>query len=222
MTDSDPTSLFDPADETLVVFDFETTGMSPQYGDRVIEVGAVRLEAGRIVERFSALINPGVTLSPFIVDLTGITDAMLAAAPAAEEVIGDFARFVGAAPVVAHNAAFDRRFLEAEFVRQGLRPPHPVGCSMLAARRVFPAAPNHKLGTLVRYLDLPRAERFHRALDDAAMTAALWTRMAHELQRSYGFDAVPFALLQGLGRVPRHRAESFLQREVQKQREGQC
>ena len=205
---------------SVVVFDFETTGMSPQYGDRVIEVGAVRLEDGRQVDQFQSLLNPQIALSHFITDLTGISDAMLATAPDGQRVITDFHTFVGHSPLVAHNASFDKRFLIAEFERYALPVPTQIGCSMLAARRVYPQAPNHRLGTLVSFLELPRARRFHRALDDACMTAALWTRMVQQLEADYGFDEVPFSLMQKLGRISTRRAAEFLEQVAKKQREG--
>lgn len=195
--------------------------MSPQQGDRVIEVGAVRLLDGQIADHFQALINPGSPLDPFITDLTGISDRMLAEAPSASGVMQDFERFIGSAPVVAHNASFDKKFLEAEFCRYNLRLPKAVGCSMLASRRIFPEAPNHKLGTLVSYLELPSARRYHRALEDASMTAALWTRMETDLCERYGIAEIPFQLMQSLGRVPCDKAEAFLEKEIAKLLEAQ-
>ena len=194
--------------------------MSPQQGDRVIEVGAVRLEAGHIVDQFQSLINTEVPLAPFITDLTGISDFMLANAPVASLVINDFQRFIGSSPLVAHNASFDKCFLDAEFARHALPTPSQIGCSMLAARRIFPEAPNHKLGTLISYLKLPRARRFHRALDDASMTAVLWRHLEQELITNHGFDEVPFSLMQRLGRVPCSRAAEFLRQAAKKQQEG--
>jgi len=204
---------------SVVVFDFETTGMSPQQGDRVIEVGAVRFEAGSIVAQYQSLINPGISLDPFISDLTGINDLMLAEAPSAHQVIPEFGRFVGGTPLVAHNASFDKRFLDAEFQRYAQPLPVQIGCSMLAARRIFPEAPNHKLGTLISYLELPTARRYHRALDDAIMTAFLWARLEQELSTSYGFREVPFHLLQRLGRIPCRSASEFLRQAAKKQQE---
>ncbi len=84
--------------ESIVVFDFETTGMSPQDGDRVIEIGAVRLQQGAIVDQFQSLINPECDLNPFIIDLTGINNEMLQTAPPAAGVVRDFCRFVGPSP----------------------------------------------------------------------------------------------------------------------------
>lgn len=208
-------SLFSTSvSQSVVVFDFETTGMSPERGDRVIEVGAVRLQQGRVAAEFQSLINPGVPLDPYISDLTGICDDMLADAPAASGVIKAFRDFIGSSPLVAHNASFDQRFLVSELNRYYQPAPPAVGCSMLAARRVFPNAPNHKLGTLVNYLDIPAASRFHRALDDAKMTANLWYLMEKTLCERFGFTEVPFSVLQRLGRVPCERADAFLRKMV--------
>jgi DNA polymerase-3 subunit epsilon len=213
--------LFATTDRSsVVVFDFETTGMSPQQGDRVIEVGAVRLEAGQIVAHFESLINPEISLDPFISELTGISDQMLSDAPGARQVINDFHEFAGSAPLVAHNASFDKRFLDAEFELYSLPAPAQVGCSMLAARRLFPDAPNHKLGTLISYLELPTARRFHRALADASMTAVLWRRLEQELIDSYGFSEIPFNLLLRLGQVSVSRVPEFLRNSAKKQQEG--
>ena len=216
MTTEQQESLF-PSErlESVVVFDFETTGMSPQRGDRVIEIGAVRLERGLVKESFQSLVNPGTPLPGFISDLTGIDDDMLADAPGGLQVFAEFRRFIGTTPLVAHNASFDRRFLETEFCRYRHSLPREIGCSMLAARRIFPEAPNHKLGTLVDFLGLNVEGRFHRALADARMTAALWAKMEQSLVERYGFVAVPFSLLQRLGQIPLERCGAFLRKEAE-------
>jgi DNA polymerase-3 subunit epsilon len=201
---------------SVVVFDFETTGMSPQQGDRVIEVGAVRLENGRITAQFQSLIKPDILVDPYIADLTGISNAMLAEAPEGSGIIKEFCQFIGSDPLVAHNASFDKLFLEAEFSRYGCRMPAEVACSMLAARRLFPHAPNHKLGTLISFLKLPAEARFHRALADACMTAGLWSRLESELTQRYGIDSVPHDLLHRLGRIPQNKVDTFLLKEAQK------
>src|SRR3954470_13426774 len=92
------------------VIDFETTGLSPTMGDRATEVAIVLMEGDQVVDRFQSLMNAGVRIPPFIEAYTGITTAMISSAPRAETVMADAARFVGAAPMVAHNASFDRRF----------------------------------------------------------------------------------------------------------------
>jgi len=98
----------------VIVLDFETTGLSPQYGDRAIEIGAVLIEDNMIVDRFQGLMNPGFRINSFIEAYTGISNDLLEDAPPCEEMMEQFAEFMKDHPLVAHNAAFDRRFLDAE------------------------------------------------------------------------------------------------------------
>ena len=123
----------------VIVLDFETTGMSPDYGDRPIEVGAVRIDNNRIVDRFQGLMNPGFAISWFIESLTGISNALLADAPPCKEVMTRFADWIDDTPLVAHNAGFDRKFLDAELLLIGRTRENAMTCTMLAARRLFPA-----------------------------------------------------------------------------------
>ena len=201
-----------PAADTVVVLDFETTGLSPNYGDRAIEIGAVKLVAGKEDGRFQQLMNPGQRISAFIEDYTGISNQMLQDAPPCEEVMRDFARFIEGCNLVAHNAAFDARFLGAELARAACKPHGPFACSMLVARRVYPEAPNHKLGTLVQYRSLPHDGTFHRALADAQMTAHLWLGMIAEIQAQHGIDSLRFEVMQQLARTPKRSVAEFLGR----------
>jgi len=199
--------------EPFIVLDFETSGVSPTRGDRAIEIGAVRVENGEVVARFQSLMNPGFRINSFIENYTGISNAMLAEAPPNAEVMAAFAAFLGdGVPLVAHNAAFDQRFLDHELELLGLRRTGAFGCSMLAARRVYPEAPNHKLGTLVAYKHLPHDGTFHRALADAEMTAYLWLSMLSDLQQNYGLAEVPFRLMCELARQSRGSVATYLQR----------
>ncbi len=198
---------------TVIVLDFETTGMSPDRGDRAIEIGAIKLEAGEVIERFQGLMNPGMRVNGFIEDFTGITNAMLVDAPACEVVMAEFADFIADHDLVAHNASFDRRFLDAELARIGCNYRGEFACSMLAARRVYPHAPNHKLGTLVEYNGITNNGTFHRALADAEMTAGLWLGMLRDITARHEFATIPFSLMQELGRVPAASAADFLGRE---------
>jgi DNA polymerase-3 subunit epsilon len=200
--------------EGVVVLDFETSGMSPERGDRAIEVGAVRLVGDQIVDRFQSLMDAGCWINPFIEDLTGISNAMVQEAPPAAEVMFQFSRFIGDSPLIAHNAAFDRRFLDAELALIGLRRKQEFACSLLVARRLYPAAPNHRLQTLIHYHNLPSNGTFHRALADAEMTAHLWRRMGYDVASTYGCGPVPFAVLQGLARVSKKQADAYLQRHA--------
>ncbi len=206
-----------PHNQDLVVLDFETTGLSPSKGDRVVEVGAVKLRGDRVLESFQSLINPGFALSSFVQDLTGIDNRMLGKAPRALEVMRRFASFIEGCPLVAHNASFDGKFLDAEFERAGLVRRHPFCCSLLVARRLYPEAPNHRLETLVRYKGLEVGDSFHRALDDSQMTARLWIRMLEEIRRDYGLAQVDFDLMQRLGRTPRRQIVHFLRQRAEEQ-----
>ena len=199
--------------DTVIVLDFETTGMSPDRGDRAIEIGAIKLEAGEVIDRFQGLMNPGMRVNGFIENFTGITNAMLVDAPACEVVMGEFAGFIAGHDLVAHNASFDRRFLDAELARIGCDYSGEFACSMLAARRVYPRAPNHKLGTLVEYNGITSNGTFHRALADAEMTAGLWLGMLRDITARHEFANIPFSLMQELGRIPAATAPEFLGRE---------
>ncbi len=169
----------------IAVIDFETTGMTPAQGARATEVAIVLLEGAQVVDRYASLMYTGVPIPPFIEQLTRISNALLESAPPAAEVMRAAARFVGNAPMVAHNAAFDSKFWQAELGRIGLDAPQPFACTVLLSRRVYPDAPSHKLGNLVAHLGLPRAARAHRALADAEMTAALLARLQADLAQRY-------------------------------------
>lgn len=198
--------------DTVIVLDFETTGLSPDHGDRAIEIGAVRIENGRITGRFQQLMNPGRRINSFIEGYTGITNAMVRDAPACEEVMTDFREFIEDFDLVAHNASFDRRFLEAELQRLRLRHTSEFACSMLVSRRVYPDAPSHKLGTLVEYKCIPTSGTFHRALADAEMTTHLWLRMLDDITDRHGIEDIPFSLMQELSRIPKTSATGYLRR----------
>ena len=202
------------ADRGIVVLDFETSGMSPERGDRAIEIGAVRLLGDRIVERFQSLMNPGRPINSFIENLTGISNAMLKEAPSNSIVMERFASFIGGTSLVAHNASFDRRFLDAELALIGQRRQQDMACSLLAARRLYPEAPNHKLQTLVHYHDLPTTGTFHRALADAEMTAHLWCKMGYDIASRYGCGLVPFTVLKGLTGIRKNQVDTYLQQQV--------
>jgi len=194
----------------VIVLDFETTGHSPSLGDRPIEVGAVRIEDDMIVDRFQALMNPGFTISWFIESLTGISNELVAAAPDCEEVMARFADWIGDTPLVAHNVGFDRKFLDAELARIGRERSNPMACTVLASRRLFPEAPNHKLATLVNHLGIFTDGTFHRALADAEMTGHLWIALTDLLRSRYRLDAVPFTLMQEVTQIGRTKVDRFL------------
>jgi len=198
-------------DLPVIVLDFETTGLSPGYGDRAIEIGAVLIEGDVIVDRFQSLMNPGFRISTFIEAYTGISNEMVEAAPPCEEVMKRFAEFIGWHPLVAHNASFDKRVLDAELGYIGRARKNSMACSMLAARRVFPHAPNHQLCTLVRYCGIYNDGTFHRALADAEMTGRLWIAMMDEIRETFGISEVSFELMRTLSGIPKKKAPAYLQ-----------
>lgn len=188
--------------ETVVVIDFETTGLSPEHGGRATEVAAVIVSNGAIVDRYQSLMNAGMYIPPFIESLTGISNRMIRQAPGAAAVIAELAEFIGEIPLVAHNAAFDRKFLQAELQRIGQPQQAKMLCSMRMARRIYPNAANHKLATLVRHVRIAETGVYHRALADAEMTAGLWLKMQEELENTFSLESVPLALLEKIQSAP--------------------
>ena len=210
-------ALKSPNADTVVVLDFETTGLSPDMGDRAIEIGAVLLESGRITDRFQKLMNPGTRINSFIEDYTGITNAMVKGAASCSAVMKEFGQFIEGHNLVAHNASFDKKFLDAELAMAGSGYQGTFACSMLIARRLYQDAPNHKLGTLVKYNNLPTDGVFHRAQADADMTAHLWLGMLEDLSCLHQLETVPFDLMKALSRVPKHSVHTFLAKSQSRQ-----
>lgn len=163
------------------VIDFETSGMSPLMGDRALEIAAVMVENGEVRESWHSLMNPGIAVPPFISQLTGITTAMVRSAPSPREVMAQVHAFVGDATLVAHNASFDKKFWEHELARARIYQQPDFLCTLLIARRLYPWAQNHKLGTLAALHNIRVDGRHHRALADASMTAQLFIQMKKDL-----------------------------------------
>lgn len=195
---------------SVVILDFETTGLSPTQGDRAIEIGAVKLEKGIVVDTFQQLMNPGFRVTSFIEQYTGITNEMLSDAPSCKRGMADFADFIKDAKLVAHNASFDQRFLEAELSRIGQQYSSPFACSMLLARRIYPDAPNHQLGTLINYNHIQHDGVFHRALADAEMTAKLWQHMLDTLAQRWDYHEPSFELMLSLQKQSKANIAKFL------------
>ncbi len=187
----------------IAVIDFETTGMSPDMGDRATEVAIVLLEGGLVVDRFQSLMNAGVRISSFIESFTGISNAMVRAAPPAAEVMAQASRFVGDTPMVAHNAAFDRRFWMAELARLNLPAAQPFACTVLLSRRLYPEARSHALGAMAAFHRLPSAGRAHRALADAEVTAALLARIQADLCQRFDLSEARHPLLMKIQSSPK-------------------
>ena len=199
----------------IAVIDFETTGLSPTMGDRATEVAIVMLEGDRVVDRFQSLMNAGVRIPAFIEAYTGITNEMIDNAPAAEDVMADAARFVGGAPMAAHNASFDQRFWQAELQMAGCAAQHSFACTLLLSRRLYPQAPSHKLGSLAAFHALPSSGRAHRAMADAEVAAALLGQIRHDLRRQYGVGECRHDLLVKVQRTARHAVPKAIEKYLQ-------
>jgi DNA polymerase-3 subunit epsilon len=196
--------------DSLVILDFETTGLSPDMGDRAIEIGAVRLVNGEITDRFQELMNPGKRISAFIEEYTGITNQMLVGVDSCEIVMNRFADFMGGDNLIAHNASFDQRFLEAELARINRKYSGDFSCSLLLSRRIFQDAHSHKLGELVRYRNIESSGGFHRALFDSEMTAKVWMEMLEDIGERYGIFDVPFELIKKITKTPKKSIDKLL------------
>ncbi len=169
-----------PLDAPVVVLDFETTGLSSQR-DRIIEVGAVRLVGGQVVEEFSEMVNPGVAIPPRVTEITGIHDGMVRDALPAEQVLPKLMAFIGDAPIAAHNAPFDAGFLRAELKRMGQSFDAPIIDTLEFSRRLYPQLKSHKLGALCKHLGIS-LKNAHRAVHDARATAAMLAKMLQVAQ----------------------------------------
>ena len=194
----------------IAVIDFETTGLSPGMGDRATEVAIVLVEGGKVVDRFQSLMNAGVRISAFIEAFTGISNEMIAGAPPAEVVMAQASRFVGDAPMVAHNASFDRRFWAAELERLGcdsapVNAHAPFACTMLLSRRLYPEARSFRLGSLAACHDLSFSGRAHRAMADAEVAALLLARIQRDLERRYDVFDCRHELLVTVGKTPKKK-----------------
>lgn len=154
--------------KTFVVLDFETTGTMPQ-DDKITEIGAVKIVDGKITEKFATMVNPERKIPELIVELTGITDDMVADAPKFEEVAGDFYKFCYGSTIIAHNIAFDYTFLKAMskplnyvYNNRGID-------TLTLAREVLPNLGHHKLNNICEYFNIELVH--HRAYNDAYATA---------------------------------------------------
>ena len=173
-------------DHTCVVFDIETTGFSP-LKNRIIEIGAVRVEEGRIVDKFSSFVNPDVPIPFEIEKLTGINDTMVLDAPKIDRVLPEFLEFCRGAVMVAHNAGFDISFIKENARQQGLEFNPTVLDTVSLARVLLPNLNRFKLDTVAKELKINLANH-HRAVDDAGATAEIFVRFIKMLKERDIFD----------------------------------
>jgi ATP-dependent DNA helicase DinG len=155
----------------LVAIDLETNGLDPEV-DGIIEIGAVRMRDGVVIQEFSTLINPGVPISAYVANLTGITDVDLASAPRIGDMLSNLVEFVGNAPIVGHNISFDTGFL----YKQGVLRHNPRIDTYELAAVLLPRALRYNLGSLTADLGVV-LEHAHRALDDARAAALVYYKL---------------------------------------------
>ena len=178
MIDDEALMITNPKDkkideEEFIVFDIETTGLN-SHTNKIIEIGAVKIKAGRIIDRYSQLINPGISIPYHITEITSITNEQVANQPKINEVIGKFVEFIGDAVLVAHNAPFDMGFIKRdikEYLNIDLE--NSVIDTLQMARDLFPDFKKYGLGDLNKSLGLA-LEKHHRAVDDSQATANMF------------------------------------------------
>ena len=178
MIDDEALMITNPKDkkideEEFVVFDIETMGLNA-YSNEIIEIGAVKIKAGRIIDRYSQLFNPGKPIPYKITEITGITDQLVANEPSVDQVIGKFVDFIGDAVLVAHNAPFDMGFIKRDIKKYlNIDLENSVIDTLQMARDLFPDLKKYGLGDLNKVLGLA-LENHHRAVDDSQATANMF------------------------------------------------
>ncbi len=160
----------------LVFIDIETTGGNPRFS-RITEIGAVRVENGRVMRQYEQLLNPGCEVPPFITRLTGIGDEMLRGEPEFWMVADELKKLLSDAIFVAHHVNFDYNFIREEYQKIGQTFRMNRACTVRLDRLLYPNQKSHALDRIIERQGITVANR-HRALDDATV---LWEYFAHEL-----------------------------------------
>jgi DNA polymerase III epsilon subunit family exonuclease len=199
--------------QKYAIVDLETTGLDPSHGHRITEIGIAIWQNGKIVDRYQSLINPQRKIPAFVQDLTGITDAMVRKARPSREVLLEAMGFIGDMPLVAHNASFERKFLNAELEEISEKYSVDLICSLLLSRRVFPNLSGYKLGDLVSNFKLPKGQA-HRALSDAEMTAHLFSKIKNTLEDELEDDFVLSS--DNLIRITKNSPKAFRENGISK------
>ncbi len=179
----------EPIDGEYIIFDLETTGLSSAT-DRIIEIGAVRLKGGEVLESFDLFVDPETLIPPEITRLTGITDEMVKGAPKEREALEQFLAFCGECSIlVAHNASFDMGFLSSAMRRQGMERPFTSIDTLIIARALYPELKKYKLNLLADHLKVEQ-KNHHRADDDARVLGEIFLKMVEKLAADRGTETV--------------------------------
>lgn len=179
---------------TLVIFDFETTGLDPAT-DRIIEIGGLKVVGGKPAGEFSTLIKPDIPLPKTAAQITGITEEMLEGQPAIEDVLPKFLEFIEGAILVAHNAEFDMSFLRTSCERLGYQISWPCFCTLKLSRSLLPDLESRTLDSLATHYGLTFEAR-HRSIGDCKVTSSvLQALLANEGRSLVAWqDLQPFAV----------------------------
>lgn len=172
------------SDEEFIIFDLETTGLYPNSGDSIIEIGAVKIKNGEIIDRYDKLINPERVLNDEIIKITGITNEMLNDKETEEIVLKDFMNWVKDSIMVAHNAKFDISFIEKAYEKYNLGKLSNIVIDTLGLSRYLESKERyHNLATLVKRYNIPWDEnKHHRADYDSEGTALIFIKMLKKLE----------------------------------------
>ncbi len=162
----------------FVIFDVETTGLSPMDGDRIVEIAAVKVKENKVVDKFYSLINPKRSMPAHATEINNITEDMLQGAPMAAEILPQMINFIGGGCVAGHNVRFDLNFLCYELALAGrkLNEHTPAIDTLKMARDLLPYLSNHKLSYLARSLGVV-VDQTHRAMADVEITVAVFLRL---------------------------------------------
>lgn len=196
-------------DETYVIFDLETTGFSPMQ-NRIIEIGAAKVKAGEIVDRFSSFVNPDVPIPFRIEKLTGINDSMVLHAPFIDEVLPEFLAFCQEAVLVAHNAGFDMSFVQENAKRLAIAIDFTYVDTVTLARVLLPNHAKYTLDAVAKIVGVS-LENHHRAVDDAAATAEIFIKFLSMLREEKVEDLeqvnkMGFSSIEAIRKLPSYHA----------------
>ena len=184
------------AETTFVFLDVETTGLSPEFGDRICELALLQWRDGRVLATFHSLVNPGRLISRAASAVNGITDSMVEQAPYFHELSGDITKFLQDAVLVAHNATFDISFLNAHLLGINLDPLDQTVIDTLALARRCYKFPSNSLGNIAKTLEIPVSDE-HRALGDVKTTIKIFEHFLADLKVKGIQDIGQLVSLQG-------------------------
>lgn len=161
--------------KNYIVIDTETTGLSAQR-DHIIEISALKIKNGKIIDNYTSLVNPGIMIPKSSIKIHGITDDMVVNAPTIDQVLPEFLDFIGNQPLIGHNLSFDLRFINS-YLNENIN--HSLADTVLIARKKLSFLPNHKLITLIEYFELGESQE-HRSLSDCVYTYKVYEKLKQE------------------------------------------